>query len=391
MKNKIKRFLKVIILFILILSTLTGCWSRRELNSLAIVLGVGIDVSDNPNQIDVTAQIVKTSAIKSGKDKSGGGEAAYWNAKLTGDRDFEIFRNFTHEVARKLYVAHNEVLIFGRKLAEKGIRDQLDLFCRDHEMRLNQWVLVARDRASDVLDTKPTLEKIPAEKINSMLQIQFANSETIPVQLIDLMTMLTSPTTSAVLPIIEVDGEGDNKVISLSGTAVFKQDKMIGELNRGETRGLLWINGKAQSGILTVEIPEGKADIEIGESQSTLKSEFKDGKLTVGADIVVPCTIGSQTGIKNLADVKTVQKLEDATQKAIRDEIARCLQKAKDLHADIYGFGELLHKKDPGEWKSIEKDWDSYFQDMELDVSVKVTLRASGRITQPVAPPEKEE
>jgi germination protein, Ger(x)C family len=242
-----------------------------------------------------------------------------------------------------------------------------------------------------VLDTKPKMEKIPSEKINSLLQIQFANSETIPVQLIDLMTMLTSPTTSAVLPIIEVDGEGDNKIISLSGTAVFKQDKMVGELNREETRGLLWINGKAQSGILKVEIPEGKADIEMGDSKSTLKSEFKDGKLIVTADIKEECTIGSQTGVKNLSDVKTVQKLEDAAQQVIRDEITRGLQKAKDLHADIYGFGELVHKKYPSEWKSIEKNWDSYFQNMELDVSIKVMLRASGRITQPVAPPEKEE
>lgn len=42
-------------------------------------------------------------------------------------------------------------------------------------------------------------------------------------------------------------------------------------------------------------------------------------------------------------------------QKAILSVIHRV---QKDYHADIFGFGELLHEQMPQTWKKIEKDWE---------------------------------
>lgn len=36
-----------------------GCWSARELNERALVVGVGIDPSELPGQFDFTFQILK--------------------------------------------------------------------------------------------------------------------------------------------------------------------------------------------------------------------------------------------------------------------------------------------------------------------------------------------
>ncbi len=48
-----------------------GCWNRRELNSLAIVMGVGVDKGEEKNSVEVTVQIVQPSVLKSAGKGSG--------------------------------------------------------------------------------------------------------------------------------------------------------------------------------------------------------------------------------------------------------------------------------------------------------------------------------
>ncbi|MGE4485927.1 MAG: Ger(x)C family spore germination protein, partial [Oscillospiraceae bacterium] len=120
-----KKFI-VILASILMMSTISGCWSYHELRDYAIVMGIGIDKGSTEN-IKVTAQIALASKIKSNsKDGGDGGEAkAYWNIESEGETIFKVFRDFTHQSGRKLYLPHNKVAIFSREIAEEGIRPYL--------------------------------------------------------------------------------------------------------------------------------------------------------------------------------------------------------------------------------------------------------------------------
>ncbi|MHB9096100.1 MAG: Ger(x)C family spore germination protein, partial [Eubacteriales bacterium] len=48
---------------------ISGCWNKRELNQLAVVMGTGID-STPDGQVSLTVQIVRPEQMKS---ESGGG------------------------------------------------------------------------------------------------------------------------------------------------------------------------------------------------------------------------------------------------------------------------------------------------------------------------------
>lgn len=71
MKRKIYR----LFVFTLMIFILTGCWSRRELNEIAIALAMGVDKSGD--QFKVSAQIVNPGEVASAK--GGGGEFANCN------------------------------------------------------------------------------------------------------------------------------------------------------------------------------------------------------------------------------------------------------------------------------------------------------------------------
>lgn len=141
---------------------LGGCWNRRELDTLAIVAGLGLDRDVETGKIQLTAQIIKPGEVKTvkvggaGGGGGGGGKAsAVWVIKSTGDTVFDAVRNMVTQSSRKLYFAHNQIIVIGKKTAEQGVWPLLDFFVRDHEIRWTIWVLVADGKASDVLEATP--------------------------------------------------------------------------------------------------------------------------------------------------------------------------------------------------------------------------------------------
>lgn len=379
----------IVLCFVLILNTV-GCWNRRELNTLAIVMGLGIDKAQEPGEMQLTAQIVKPGELKSKGDTSPSGKA-YWNIQNSGDTLFNTLRGFTHEANRKLYFPHIQVLIFGRDLAAEGVQEQIDFFARDQETRLDIWVLVSEDKASEVLDIPSELEKIPAMNISKLVEAQPATSQTCMVKLDQFISHLMNKTTSSFAPLIKVSGEGQEKSVLIEGTAVFKRDKLIGELNKTETRGLLWIIDEVKSGIIDVDRSEedSKVSLEILRSKTKITPEIIDNKIYITIAIKEEGTIGSQYYPEDLTTPEKIKTLEEKQSAVIQEEVEMAITKVKELNSDIFGFGDAVHQRYRDEWKELEANWDEIFPDIEVEVTVESKLRRSGRITSPPIP-EKE-
>ncbi|AFQ43432.1 Ger(x)C family spore germination protein [Desulfosporosinus meridiei] len=383
---------------ILILSLgTTGCWNRRELPNLGIVMGAGLDKNEDSGKLEVTAQLIKTSELNSGGTGEGGGggsgdSRAYWNLQNTGEGMFATIRGFTHKSSRKLYWPHNQVIIFGHSLAEQGIQEYLDFFVRDQETRLEVYMLVAQDKASEILDFQPKLEKIPAVGISELMESQSANSQTCVTQLNEFVTRLMSPTTAPIAPIIKIEGQGANSELSVEGTAVFKKDKLIGQLTKEETRGLLWAINKVKSGIIKVRCPDcqGIASLEIIRSKGKITSQIIDSKPSITIEIEEEGNIGDQSCDANLVAPDAAEKLTKQAEKAILDEVESALKKSQKLKADIFGFGDIFHQRHLKEWTQMKDDWDEIYSNLDVEITVQAKIRRSGLIGRP-ATPEKEQ
>lgn len=389
--RKIGLFMKILLISCSLL-VLSGCWGRHELNSLAIVSGIGLDKADG-NHVRMTIEIFKPVNGKSDpKDQSGGGSENYTNVTDTGANELDILRGLSHVVNKELYFPHNHVIVLGRELAEGGLQKHIDFFVRNQEARLNVWVLLSESKASEILDVPPLLGNMPAEEISRLVELQGENSQSCQVNLEQFISSLMSRTTSPILPIIEISGAGQQKKLRLAGTAVFKGDKYAGELNSQETRGLLWIRNEIRNGIIEIEGPDGeKATLEITHSSTKIIPAIADGKLQFKIEIRVEGDLGSQSGQESMATPTGFEDLEKRTAAVIENEINAALEKAQELNADIFGFGEEIHRKEPGEWKKISSDWENIFPQLDLSLNIKTQLNFPGRITRPVEIPQKEQ
>jgi len=383
----VKKLIKTLICFLLIIS-LCGCWNNRELNQLSVVMGIGLDKPEKPYNVEVTAQIVKPSKIAAAGSKGGGGDGkAYWNIKDKGDCVFGTFRDMVNQSNHKLYFPHNQVIVMGKSLAEDGVSKYLDFFMRDPETRLNVLVFVAKGTAGEILDTQPELDKLPAVNMVNVMDAQSrAVSQTISVKLKDFKARLISKTTAPVAPYIELTGE-DEPIVTITGTAVFKGDKMVGLLNKSEGRGLNWVLDEVKSTVIDVKSSQNSiVSMETIRAIGKFSPEIEGDKIKIEIDILEEGNIGEQTGPEDLSSLSEIEHLKNQKSEVIKSEVLAAIKKSKELKADIFGFGEAVGRKYPVEWRDMEDKWDEIYPKIEVEVNVKTQVRLMGRISKPAVP-----
>lgn len=389
-----KNMILICIVYMLLMSMLTGCWNRRELNTLAVTQAVGIDRMED-GQISLTFQILKPGEIMAPaagtRGAGGGGRKGVWVFTSTGQTIFDAFRNATTQSDRKIFIPFNKIIVIGEETASSGIAPLLDFFDRDHETRRLAYVLIARGKAKNIIEAEHEQEKVPAKAIEGLVKATFATSKIPKIDLHELFKTLASKTSDPFIPGVEtIERQEDGnvkKLVKLDETAIFNGDKLTGWFGGRETRGLLWILGKVKSGIIVVPSPleeMRKVSLEIIRSSSKVKPEMVNGKPVITVEVKEEGNIGEQMSEKvDLTKPDTFKELEKKQEAAIKDEINAALIKAKKWGVDIFKFGDAVRRKYPGEWKKLEKRWDEVFQDIEVKVEVEAKLRRVGMKTKP--------
>jgi spore germination protein KC len=251
------------------------------------------------------------------------------------------------------------------------------------------YMFVAKGQAKDVLDVEPEFEKTPITEISKMLKDQKITSHAPIVTEFEFVSTMVSPTTSAVAPIVAIIEDDGKQRLDISGCAVFKKDTMCGELSETETRGLLFVKNKVKAGVIRLEVKGGTATVEIREASGKVTPVlYTDGTSEFNVTITTTVGLGDQSGTFNLSEPDNVQAMLDAARNAIRDEIRSAVDKSKELNADIFGFGEYLNRKYPGQWKQMKKKWDDLYKNVKINIDVKVKANGSGRIDKPLTPAE---
>ena len=343
-----------------------------ELDKVTIISGVGLDINEQ-GQIVSTFQMLRP--ISAGSQGEATEDEKVLILEETGETVFDTIRNASMHASRKLYFAHNQVIILGKEAAKKNAEGLLRTFRRDPESRTLDYILIAENTASEILNGKGALSDVQAQDLGSLVGNYKASGKVVPIRLKDISAALLSKTTSPVVPIVKLDE--DNRSY-LSGTAILKDNFYVGELNDDETRGFLWITNQLGSGMITVEDKEKDMLIsfEIVSAKASYKVSFNE-KITFEINIKSTTNLGN-----NMKSTKefTVDELIKLQEDVVKNKVKMTLEKARYYEADIFGFGDYIHANYPKEWKKIENDWIPAFTSIEYKVNVEIKLKGHGLI-----------
>lgn len=398
-EKKNKKLCLLLMSLLIIVVLFSGCWDWMELNDITIISGIGLDETEEQGKIRLTVQVIRPAALSGGGGDTGGTKGggglggdetqAVRLLTTTGETVFQAIRNLGTQASHRLFLSHTHVVVISREAAEKGIYRFIDFFARDTEPRPNIKVLIAEREAGEIMRHASGVESIPALGLYRAVQTAALNALAPDITLQDAKIRLASETTELVAPLTKlyveegIDGEKKTRV-DVAGTAVFRGDKMVGTLNKKETRGLHWILDKVKTGIIVIEHAGGKQSLEIVKAESKITPEIRDNELVVKIKLDVNTILGDQQCVKILTEPDEIALLEEKQTAEIRTEITGAIKKAQELKADIFGFGDEFHRKYPEQWKKLEQHWVELFPGIKIELEIKSDIKGTGAIREPV-------
>lgn len=372
MKKRQRRIIKLVILIIFPI-TLCGCWDYVQMQDVALTLGIAIDKDMETNDYIFTVEMFEESSDKESV-----------RTKLVQSREKTIhsaLRDAIKSTGKQLQVSHMKIVIVSKEIAYEGIEPVLDLLYRDAEVRDDMYLVISNmDTAAEILtenkkDTQMRSYEIVAAVKNSDKVGKYKSSEVF--SFIDALAM---DGTSATTSMIKIINDGKNDVFQVSGTAVFKKDKMVGMLNEEDSLIFQFLSNKKLKFVFPVVLENNdKISLEMMSCYRKIKPRVQDGKISMDMYVEINAALSELNNVsKDYVDKSGREEVKKATENYIKSNAEKLITKLKkEYKSDIIGFGSTLSKKNLKEWSKVSENWNEAFQTLDVNVFVKVNIKYS--------------
>lgn len=370
--------MKKIIIILISLIFLTGCWDLRETEEIGFASLIGIDVADN-NRIKLMIQDM--APPKGGSDKQSGG-----SSKTTEIESHEAIAQTISEAINKINATNNSVTDFSHTytivLSEefvktKGISPVIDFLERTPEIRRNVWILIAKKGQLTDLCSIDTISKVSSNPGKSIMEIVKNNPSCSIISantLGDFLNMTWETGNDAYTAGVELIKKSTEKSnvfdISVRETAVFKKEKFCGWLSDEETMGLLWVKGKIKGGTISVNIKGENVSFIIKKAKAKIKPQIADNKMKVFIEIYIESKLAESQMRQDYIDLNVISSIQDALKEKVKAQIVSAFEKTQAYDSDVFGFGNYFYGNYPEFWKQIESNKNDYFKDITIELNI---------------------
>ena len=382
---KMKNKLILIIITILFSLITSGCWDSIELKNREIISAIGIDKGEEKEKISLTFQSIIPHRLGTPMKSESEQKSMVHVISVNGDSVSNALMSFRLQLSKSVYLHSNKVIVIGEDLAREGLSSVLDFFLRYDESRSRALVVVSKDKASDILNWNSEDVSIPSDYI---LDLITSTNKISPVPKVDMHTLklkLFSKTTSPLITCVEIVPQKIGPPhIKYTGAGVFDKDKLVGWLNVKETEAFLWITNETDRGFIEAFFPANEnknVTLRVTNIKTKIYPQIDDNNITISLDINDEGSLVEKDSKEDINSPDAIKAIEKSLNEKIKKDIEACLQKAqKEYKADIFGFGEAVHRKHPGKWKELEGKWKELYPNVKVNVNVHTKIRGTGLI-----------
>lgn len=385
--------MKKILLLLPMLSIfiLTGCYDYSDINDRAMVGGVAFDKEGDEYIVSVQVMYMKQTSSESPT-----GQIHPVTISGRGKSIRMALNNILLNEPRTLCFTQVQIVIVQEKIAKEGILSILDFFGRHYETREQFEILISKEpTAAELLKVETVLEPFPIYNILKRMQVTGKeHGATGSLKYDVFLSYLLKKNINPVLSGMTIEGDKsmanseDNiknieplSHLQLSGLGVFKSDKLLGWLDTSESIGYNFAVGKIKAGVIDFPCDDkgNYASVQINKSKTSMKIDLKGDKPKVKIEIAPAARVAEINCDLGATNTTILKKMKQMTNKEIEKLVKKAIDTTQNkFNSDILGFGQLAYQKDPKYWKKNKDKWDQIYPTIEYEVKVNSTLIREG-------------
>lgn len=386
----LKKLISFSVIIITSITINTGCekyiQEGIDIENITILKVVGID--------KLGGEIKLTSVIKTPKSEQRGGiievEPEIFVSK--GATVFQAVRELASYSTKKPFWGRVEQLIIGEQAAKTGLREIIDFFIRNNELRPNINIYLTKGQtAEEIIKTTATQKSFIGDTLRTLTQNRGELSMSTEIKLNEVAYILDSKTIAPYLPCLQLIEEVNQigikpsiPSLQLIGLGVFKDNHLLYYLDGNETRGFNWIKGDVRSGVINVKDHTGQnVSLEILDSTRKIKTNIENGIPSITVNIEMTSNLIEQWSPENIYTEEALNFLKTQQEEIIKTEVLNVIKKAQTMNTDIFEFGEIIYHQHPNKWKQIEDKWKALFPIAEIKVNVKSNINRTYVVGKP--------
>ncbi len=367
----------VFFLMLLILSSMTtSCWSRREIEDLGFVMGIGVSKTHD-GLYSMVVQFANPGAIVAENPDQ---RDIYTIMKADGLSIFDALRNLSMVAGRRLFLSHIQVMIIDENIAKEGISEFLGFLLQDMEVRLEQEVFVSKIPPEEIFETPNTLGIIPAMALHAIALNQGVNSKIYVADLHEALEAIHNPVMNFVTGVVEImpaPTSLEMDFLNITKIAVFDHDKLVGYLHHEDGQAYNFITDNFTNAPIVFDNNSAneKITIEVLESRTNITPSYSNGKVGFHIDVTTKGNLAERTPRNEMADELIIEELNKQFSKVLQDKISKGILTAqREFEVDYFNLSGHFSRKYPREYSKLKTDWNKHFSNADITVSINTSI-----------------
>ena len=405
MNSFIKRIFIILVLLIFV-TAFSSSYVSLRIDNLAFVVALGIDVADN-NNLKVSFEFTDIGSVSENGSASESSSVINTVVSSSLDSAISMMNGF---IGKQLSLSHCKLIIFSEEFAQRGVSHEIYTLINNPQIRPSTNIVISKiDAESYIKYSEPALEHLESKYYEIFPSSSKYTGYTVNATIGDFFNGLVCETCEpfAILGGINDSSNSNSNASSNNaeaisnattltgkrlteniGVAVFKDDKLVGELNAIETLSFLLLKNSVDSFEVSIPNPntqeEENIDIYLYHDVDTkINLDITNGAPHAKIDINLTGKISSVSNNSDYDDNNQLSTISNSVNNYLESIISSYLYRtSREFNSDInnigrHGRSQFLTLNDYENF-----DWLENYKNCTFEVNVDTNVKSGFLITE---------
>lgn len=364
-----RKYLINIVIIVIVLLFLSGCWDSKDIQQKDIHIAQVIDYKDG--KYTLFGEVADLSGKSQKSESKSNKSQPFHILEGTGESLTQARDELERKSSMPIYLGANRVLTFTDRMASKGLEEYLNRARTQHDTRKSVRIITTSVDPKELLNAKTDNSASVGFAIDKMMESKVAEGSSFEVDIGSLLEALAVKKIGFLIPEIDIKDSD----LTFTGYSVFKDTKKIGFIPAETRMGtVLFLKPKARFSY-EIKTDSGKYTIETVLKDKKIKTHYENNQLNIKVNMSFTAEL-SYAEKKRTISNSEINELHKILEQMLKRGILQALETSQKAYGiDYLGIYRYFKASYGNYFNTI--NWEEIYCSANMDAEAEVTISAS--------------